>query len=245
MSFRTISGSRRRGGMGGFMGSAGRSQFRLEHGMLSLILASTAVSLAGWLVPALLPHLVLTAERALKHFELWQPLTALFVHVSLGSFVFDMLFLWLMGSFVERALGRRESIVLFVATGVAGYFATAAVALSLGFARRPFFGADPAMFALMLAPAFIYGRQQVLLFGAMPARADVISWIFCGAWLAAALFLKQDFAGAAGDLIAGSATWILVRHGPRRAGTAALATNLARARLWWLRRRYKVLEGGK
>src|SRR5262245_34337283 len=113
MSFRTISGSRRRGGIGGFMGSAGRSQWRLERGMLTLIIASTAVSLLAVLVPALAPHLVLIPERALKHFELWQPVTALFVELSLGSFIFEMLFLWLMGSFVERSVGQREVIVLF------------------------------------------------------------------------------------------------------------------------------------
>ena len=56
------------------------------------------------------------------------------------------------------------------------------------------------------------------------------------------LLIKHDYPSAVGDLIAGGATWLLVRRGPRRIG---LSSNLARARLWWLRRRYKVLEGGK
>src|SRR5262249_24313555 len=155
-------------------------QLRLGRGMLAVLLASVAVSLLVALVPELAAHLVLFPERALRHLELWQPLTALFVHLSLGSLLFTALLLWLLGSFVDRAVGSRETVLLVLVTGVTGYFALAAVALALGLGRRPFFGADPSLFALMLAPAFIYGRQQILMMGVLPARADVISWIFCG-----------------------------------------------------------------
>jgi len=224
------------------MGSAGRGQFRLERGMLLVIALSTFVLVLSALFPTLPQHLVLVPSRALRHFELWRPVSALFAYLSLGAFVFDMIFLWLMGSFIERALGRRDTLIMFAVTGVLGYFAAALAGVALRM-DEPLAGAEPTLFAMMLGPAFLYGRQRVLLFGALPARADVISWIFCSIWIAAAL-LRHDYASVAGDLAAGGAAFVLVRR-RSSGGATGLGTNLARARLWWLRRRYKVIQGGK
>ena len=247
MSFRRIPGMRGRGrGAGGFMGlgggrgGGGRFQWRLERGMLLLIVFSAVGFAVCAAEPRLREHLVVLPWRTFHRLELWQPLSGLFVHLSLGSFILNAIFIWLMGSFIERAIGRVEAIVLYVASGAIGYFVAAAAALKLA-PNLPLAGAEPALFAMMAASGFIYGRQQVLLFGAMPARADIIAWIFCIIWIGAAL-LERDFVRVISVLAAGAVAFVLIRRGTPSLG---LSSRLARLRLWWLRRRYKVLDGGK
>src|SRR5262249_46488929 len=99
----------------------------------------------------------------------------------------------------------------------------------------------PALFAMMASIAFIYGRTQILFFGAMPARADVIAWIFCGIGLAMDLF-RGDYPSVLADVVAAATAWVILREHVR---FFSFSGNWARLRLWWLRRRYKVLDGGK
>src|SRR5262245_4689701 len=131
MSFRRIPGMRRGGALGGFRGGMGSSPWRLERGMLALMVVSAVVFVLSAVVPGLHDHLVLVPRRALRGLALWQPLTALFTNLTFGRFVLDLVFLWLMGSFVERAIGRRDAVVLYLTSGVVAYFATAAAGLWL------------------------------------------------------------------------------------------------------------------
>jgi membrane associated rhomboid family serine protease len=234
-------GRRRRFGtfIPGFRGPRA-SQFRLGYGMLVLILATSAVSLACAVWPALRPHLVLIPERTLRAHELWQPLTATFAHLEAGSFVFHLLMLWLMGGFVEQAIGARRSIQLCLVTATVGYLVAAGVGLWLA-PGAAMAGTDPFLFVLLAAGGVLYGRQQVLFFGAMPARADVISWIFCGIWLVM-LLAGRDFVGVARDLAAFAISVLMLRRGMM---SATMKGAIPRLRLWWLRRRYKVIDGGK
>jgi hypothetical protein len=102
-------------------------------------------------------------------------------------------------------------------------------------------GAEPALFALMAASGIYYGRQQVMAFGMVPARADIIAWIFCGIWILGAL-LQRDYVRVVSNLCAGLSAFPLLRT---RLPRVRLSGRWARLRLWWLRRRYKVIDGGK
>ena len=77
---------------------------------------------------------------------------------------------------------------------------------------------------------------------ASPARADVIAWIFCGIGLAVAIF-RGEYLTLAADVGAAIVAWGMLRPSGRRQGQKRAP--FARLRLWWLRRRYKVLDGGK
>jgi hypothetical protein len=84
----------------------------------------------------------------------------------------------------------------------------------------------------------------------VPARADIISLIFCGIWLLRHIidvFSGRSYALAiiGGDLAAVGIAWIFIRRGVPSFGLRALSLRIDRLRLWWLRRRYKVLDGGK
>jgi membrane associated rhomboid family serine protease len=44
----------------------------------------------------------LAVGPGLFHGEVWQPLTALFIHFDFLGFVFDLIGLWFVGAFIER-----------------------------------------------------------------------------------------------------------------------------------------------
>ena len=62
-----------------------------------------------------------------------------------------------------------------------------------------------------------------------------------GIWLLFAL-VDGDYLRAASYVGAALVAFVFLRRGMRR---IALFRGLSRLRLWWLRRRYKVIEGGK
>lgn len=225
-----------RGGFG-----AGPLQLGLGRGMLLIMIVTSAVFVLCMLRPALIGYLILTPQIALRHFALWQPLTALFTHVDFRSFLIDMLMFWLIGSFVERSVGRRETLALFLVSGVGGYLVAAVVGLWLA-PHTPFYSANPALFAMIMMPAFLFGRRNVLALGVVPGRADVISIIFALIWLISASY-SGGIPLVAGDLAGALAAWLWTRRNLQVA--RRMGGTVGRVRLWWLRRRYKVLQGGK
>ena len=68
--------------------------------------------------------------------ELWQPLTSLFVHLDFLGFLFSMIGLWFVGSFIERTQGTRRCAAVFFAAGVLANLAIAGV-FRLRARRRP------------------------------------------------------------------------------------------------------------
>src|SRR5262245_30478170 len=70
--------------------------------------------------------------------ELWQPLTSLFVHLDFLGFLFSMVGLWFVGSFVEKTQGSRRCALLFFGAGIAANLAIAGVFRLQGLAPTSF-----------------------------------------------------------------------------------------------------------
>ncbi|NJE53825.1 rhomboid family intramembrane serine protease [Thermococcus sp. 21S9] len=54
----------------------------------------------------------------------WQPFTAMFVHVNIIHIFFNMYFLLVMGSQLERILGPKRVVMIYVVSGLAGNLLT-------------------------------------------------------------------------------------------------------------------------
>jgi len=54
----------------------------------------------------------------------WQPFTAMFVHVNIIHIAFNMYFLLIMGSQLERILGPKRVVVIYIVSGLAGNLLT-------------------------------------------------------------------------------------------------------------------------
>ncbi len=182
-------------------------------------------------------HLVLVPARALK--QSWTLVTSAFLHASLGALASSGLGLWFFGGPLGEMVGRRRlAIVLLVAT-VLGSLASAL----LGYKLQPnavIIGAAPATTAAIAGFGAAYGGTPVRLFGIQELRASTIAVVFL--ILSGVLYLMG------GDLLglAGAGTGAAVGAvSTVRLDIRFLRQPLKRLRRWRIRRRYRVIPGGR
>ena len=97
----------------------------------------------------------------------WQPLTSMFLHGSLLQIFANMLGVWRIGSMLERGIGSRRYLWLYMISGFAG---TLLVLAADPTATRPTIGASGAVLGLLGAIA-VLSPNSMLLFFIFPVRA--------------------------------------------------------------------------
>jgi membrane associated rhomboid family serine protease len=185
--------------------------------------------------PAMMAHLAL--GPGLFAGELWQPVTALFVHFDLLGFVFNLIGLWFVGAFIERTQGTRRFVTLFLASGVLANLTLAGVNhLSAFRAGNVFDGCSFAVLAMFVAFGRIYGRAPAQVLGGLYLQARHLALIFV-AWGILASLLRADWAQLAATLVTAGVGYLGAAP-----GGLSEAWNAIKARR--LRRRYRVIDGG-
>lgn len=177
--------------------------------------------------------------------EYWQLLTSLFLHLDPyrvlysdpNRFLFSVIGIWWAGSDVEKAQGTRRMLALFFVAGILANLAFAVVSRTLLGNVIPFGGATLAVLGLFVAFGRIYGRMQVNLFGVFAVQARYIAVAFV-AWDAVFALAAVNWPELAGIAVATVVGYLLAAPG----GLGGLWDALKVRRL---RRRYRVIEGGR
>jgi membrane associated rhomboid family serine protease len=165
-----------------------------------------------------------------------------------------MLFLWWMGSMLERAIGARRLWITYAVAGVSGGLFTVLVAalaetpvlswLLPNFASRPHVGASGAVMGVTIAWGIVFADQvmQFFLLGAMKARTFM--WILVGIELLVALSWDPTSSSAHfGGMLAG---WVIAKdlwrpsHWSEKARRRKLLAERQR-----IERELRIIEGGK
>jgi membrane associated rhomboid family serine protease len=187
-------------------------------------------------------HLALHPRRALGR-EPWQLLTTAFVHLRFGALFSTGVTLWFFGSPVEHRLGRARLFGLLALGTLAGSLASALLALRWS-PEVVLTGAGPASLAALAAFGVLYGPTPVALFGVQQLKASSVALVFIGITVAMYL-MNAELLPLAGAL-AGAATGALFALTTRTGDLwSALRVRRQRFQRWRLRRRYKVLPGGR
>jgi membrane associated rhomboid family serine protease len=92
---------------------------------------------------------------------LWQLVTYMFLHGSILHIFFNMLFLWMMGSELERYWGSREFTKYYLVTGTG---AGVINMLVQPHSAVPIIGASGAIFGLIIAFALAFPDRELLLY---------------------------------------------------------------------------------
>lgn len=92
---------------------------------------------------------------------IWQLGTYMFLHGGLFHIFFNMLFLWMMGSELERYWGSREFVKYYMVTGVG---AGVINVLVQPHSTVPIIGASGAVFGLIIAFALAFPDRELLLY---------------------------------------------------------------------------------
>jgi membrane associated rhomboid family serine protease len=155
--------------------------------VLRLIVANVAVFLLSMTVTGLMDSLVLVPALILQ--RPWSAITYMFLHGGLGHLFFNMLSLFFFGSRVEQRLGERQFLILYFASGIAGALLSAVFS-----PWSAIVGASGAVFGVMLAFAWFWPHDQILIWGIIPIEAR---WMVA---LMTALALFGGFTGTQGGI---------------------------------------------
>jgi membrane associated rhomboid family serine protease len=173
--------------------------------------------------------------------EVWQPVTSLFAHTDLLQFVLDVLCIWFTGAQLERVQGTRRFLTMFFVAGVLSNLAMAGVdrlqlaGLDLPVAYTS--GSAFAVLAMFVAFGRIYDRTPTQILGGLFVQSRYMAMFFV-AWFALAALLRQNW----GELAATAVATAVGFFGAAPGGFDAIWLRFKARRL---RRRYRVIEGGK
>jgi membrane associated rhomboid family serine protease len=134
------------------------------NGLVFLATMSGVVSLDTINSLALTPYLLPVRP--------WTAITYMFLHAGTAHIFFNMLGLYIFGPPVEARLGGRRFATLYFLSGIAGAL------LSLVTPYAPIVGASGAIYGTMLAFAWFWPRQPLMLWGILAIEARWLIVIF-------------------------------------------------------------------
>jgi len=178
-------------------------------------------------------------------FWLWQPLTYLFLHAGLLHLGFNLLVLWMFGSELERAWGRRFFLRYYLACGVGAGFCIALLSPAPPippYVPVPTVGASGALYGVLLAYGLLFPQRRILLWFVLPIQAKHFV-LLIGA-LAFYATLTQPGSGVShlGHLSGLVVGYLILRGGghSRRVRRWYLERKLRR-----LKKKYRVIRGNR
>ena len=126
----------------------------------------------------------------------WQPVTYQFVHAGLFHLVVNMIGLWFAGNILERILGVRRFVQLFLVAGIAG-----GLLQMIYDSNTVLVGASGSVCGLIAAFSTLYPRMPitVLLFFVIPVRMQAM-WLGISVVILSALLLISGLFGNIGNL---------------------------------------------
>jgi membrane associated rhomboid family serine protease len=214
---------------------------RLSPTIRALLIAEVAIYAVYLLVrplrPAMEAHLAVGPRLFVG--EYWQLATAIFLHLDPQSLFWNAIGIWWAGADVERAQGPRRLLTLFLVGGVLTNLTYAMVERHTFGEGAIFGGASFAVLALIAAFGRIYDRTPMSIFGAFSLQARHIAMALV-AWSVVA-----SLAGPVVNWASLAATAVAVLVGVFGATPRGFDGLWDALKLRRLRRRYRVIEGGR
>jgi membrane associated rhomboid family serine protease len=167
------------------------------------------------LVPGFTGVAVLVPSQALAG-AWWQFLTYMFLHANPAHLAFNMFVLLMFGTAIERGLGRRRYLTLYLASGIGA--ALLYIALT-GVSSVPMLGASGAVFGVLAAYGFMFPSNKIFIPFIPVPIPGIFSIILLGAleFLLGAAGLEPGIAnfGHLGGLVTGVALMAVWRRRTR------------------------------
>ena len=118
------------------------------------------------------------SPAGLAKFQIWRPLTALFLHGGVGHLLFNMLAVFFIGGFIESRLGTKYIVRLYLTCGVLANLACPFdMLLSGGPADRSAIGASGAVMGLVAFFGTRFASMMIYFWGIIPIRAWALAVI--------------------------------------------------------------------
>jgi membrane associated rhomboid family serine protease len=220
----------------------------LSPAIKALIITNVAMFLVTLVMPSIIRFLGLVPRSVLQG-AIWQPVTYMFLHGTLGHILFNMLALWMFGTELERMWGTPGFLRYYFATGIAAAVSTIIVSMLPFAMTAPLFlsttiGASGAIYGLLLAYGLMFPNRPIYIYFIFPIPAKYFVMIMGAIALVSA---AGDAGGGIahithlGGLVAGYA--ILRR--PRLSPANDVRYRYLRWKMDRARKKFGVYSGGK
>ena len=188
-------------------------------------------------------YLSLIPVQIVGHGWVWQLVTYSFIHFDLGHWFGNMLGLWMFGSAIEGAWGRRRFLELYFFGVVGAALTTVAFSYAhiLGRPETPTVGASGGVFAILIAFGMLFAESEIMM---IPFPFLIKAKYFIGILIVVNLALAMSGGGNVayvahlGGLLFG---YLYVRRRPKLAvanvGIAERYYGMKNAYYRWKRRR--------
>jgi len=143
------------------------------------------------------------ALRVTNAYLVYPFLTYQFLHGGFLHILINMLVLWMLGRHIERALGTRPFIYLFLASGVVGGLCQIGFNVILAqtygpvFLQQPMVGASGGVMGILTAFAVLYPRQVLYLFLFFVPLPIEARWLAVGYFLLESVDAYMELTGKA------------------------------------------------
>lgn len=108
-------------------------------------------------------------------FDLWQLVSYMFLHASLGHIFFNLFALWMFGQAIENFWGTERFVIYYFLTGIGA----ALLHMIIGAGGAPTLGASGAVYGILLAFGMMFPERPImLLFPPIPIKAKYFVAIF-------------------------------------------------------------------
>jgi len=179
-------------------------------------------------------HVAASAEGTFGRHEIWQPFTALWVHLGTRGLIMDALTLWMFGSALERWWGARRFLLFWTLTGTLGL--VVGVTVGLIQPQVALSGSSGAAMGMMVAFAFLFPNHMVFFYGVLPLKAKHFALLLV-AFVVVGSLLGQSWLELSVELGGGVAALLFVLRGRSKRQRAGSREGS--------RPRLQVIEGGK
>ncbi len=178
---------------------------------LALLLANLAAFVLQLAVPGFTLLLSLTPNLAVSG-AYWQFFTYMFLHGDPMHIFINMFVLMVFGQQVERQLGWKNLLVLYLVSGLGS---AALHILLTGPSYVIMLGASGAVFGILTAYGFLFPKRWIIMFPGIPMPAIAAVFVFAGLELFLGVFgLEQGVAnfGHLGGIVAGIGFMLVYKY---------------------------------
>ncbi|MCR4938664.1 MAG: rhomboid family intramembrane serine protease [Treponemataceae bacterium] len=170
--------------------------FKYSYWNLTLFIIglNIAVFLLLKIRPVLIYYLALNVRFITSGHMFWQFFTYMFVH-DLSSFqhiLFNMLGLLFFGLPLEKAIGSKEFLLLYLLSGLFCGIASFIIYIATGMYGVFLYGASGALYAVLLSYSIVYPRAKIFIWGILPVPAPILIAIYAGIEIASQIFSLQS-----------------------------------------------------
>lgn len=149
-------------------------KYTFKNATAVIILINAAVFLIEKFFPSFAWYLSLNVINCIGNRMFWQPFTYMFAHGSFQHIFFNMIGLLCFGLSVERAVGTKEFVLMYLLIGFAGGIFSLIVYYVFGMYGIFLLGASGAIYGMLLAYAVIFPQNRIFIWGIIPVPAPVL-----------------------------------------------------------------------